>query len=210
MKKLMSILSLLCLFSISLPAFEYKNGDLIFQAQGTSNFSDAIATATGMTDSLTYVHVGIVFKDNSQNINVIEASPEKGVRILPVDCFINLSPKYHGKPYLTLKRVNKEIPVEQIIENAMKFLGQPYDWYYMPDNGMIYCSELVYESYLDINGNKIFQAKPMNFRSPDGTMPDFWIELYKKLGVEVPEGIPGTNPNDLSNDPQLIEVYRFF
>lgn len=210
MKFLISILSLLCLFSISLSAFEYKNGDLIFQAQGSSNFSDAIATATGMSDSLTYVHVGIVLKDSSQNINVIEASPVYGVRIIPVDTFINLSPRYYGKPYVTIKRVNKDIPLDRIIENAMNFLGQPYDWYYMPDNGMIYCSELVYESFLDNNGNKIFQAKPMNFRASDGTMPAFWTELYKKLGVEVPEGIPGTNPNDLSNDPQLIEVYRFF
>ncbi|MCH5325636.1 MAG: hypothetical protein J1E29_00345, partial [Duncaniella sp.] len=74
---------------------------------------------------------------------------------------------------------------------------------FLPDNDKMYCSELVYESYLTESGAHIFEAAPMNFRAADGSMPQFWLELYAELGVPVPEGIPGTNPNDLSKSPLL-------
>lgn len=70
----------------------------------------------------------------------------------------------------------------------------------------MYCSELVYESYLDDNGEHIFLARPMNFRAPDGSMPQFWVELYDALGCPVPEGVPGTNPNDMYMSPVLKPV----
>ena len=70
----------------------------------------------------------------------------------------------------------------------------------------MYCSELIYESYRDFDGNRIFQARPMNFRDPDGNLPTFWEELFAKLNMEVPEGVEGTNPNDLSKDPRLQDI----
>ena len=50
----------------------------------------------------------------------------------------------------------------------------------------------------------------MNFRTSDGIMPEFWTRLYDGLGLPVPEGEPGTNPQDLSKDPKLAEIYRYF
>ncbi len=50
----------------------------------------------------------------------------------------------------------------------------------------------------------------MNFRAADGSMPPFWNELFAKLGEEIPEGLPGTNPNDMSRDTLLTEVFRWF
>ena len=50
----------------------------------------------------------------------------------------------------------------------------------------------------------------MNFRAADGHMPAFWTELFDRLGEPIPEGIPGTNPNDLAKEPVLQEVWRFF
>lgn len=50
----------------------------------------------------------------------------------------------------------------------------------------------------------------MSFRDAEGQMPAFWVELFAKLGETVPEGVPGTNPNDLSRDEQLVEVHRYF
>ena len=89
-------------------------------------------------------------------------------------------------------------------------MGQHYDYSFQPDNGKLYCSELVWESYLAPDGSRIFPARPMNFRAADGSMPPFWSELFAKLGEEIPENVPGTNPNDMARDTALTEVFRWF
>lgn len=38
----------------------------------------------------------------------------------------------------------------------------------------------------------------------------FWAELFAGLGEEIPQDIPGTNPNDMARDPQLKEVTRYY
>lgn len=193
----MVTLYLLLLFSSwIIEAEELKTGDLIFQAEGTGDFSKAISASTGSPDSLNFVHVGII-EVTDDNVNVIEASPEYGVRLIPLNEFKNDSARY------VIKRINIDFPLEKAVVNAKKYIGQPYDWWYLPDNEKMYCSELVYESYLDYDGNHIFETKPMNFRDEDGSFPEFWIKLFKKLGQPVPQGIPGTNPNDLSKSPFL-------
>ena len=48
------------------------------------------------------------------------------------------------------------------------------------------------------------------FRAEDGTLPQFWTELFARRGESVPEGVPGTNPNDMSQERTLREVYRWF
>lgn len=187
--------------------FRPRSGDLLFQAEGSSAFSQAITSATGRPDSLSFVHVGIVAGAGAY---VIEASPDGGVRLVRLERFLSSAPEVDGKPMVVVKRLDFDFPVTEAVENALAYIGEPYDWYYLPDNGRMYCSELIYESYISADGERIFKANPMNFRAPDGTMPSFWTELYEKLGIGVPEGIPGTNPNDISNDPRLEEVFRYF
>ena len=46
----------------------------------------------------------------------------------------------------------------------------------------------------------------MNFKAPDGTMPPYWEWLFGKLGMEVPQDLPGTNPQDMSMSPCLVDV----
>lgn len=210
-------LSALILFSIYLVtgcrAFTFQKGDLLFLTEGVSSFSEAIASSTGKNDSVRLVHVGMVCDPDSggnEGVIIIEASPQEGVRKIGLTDFIKHASLIDGKPGIIVKRLKDSFPLDEAIERAETRLGEEYDWYYLPDNGMTYCSELIYDSYLDSEGAHIFTAYPMNFRRADGTMPEFWTELCKKLGVDVPEGIPGTNPNDMSKDIKLIEVYRFF
>ena len=66
------------------------------------------------------------------------------------------------------------------------------------------------EAFIDSEGKHIFETVPMNFKGPDGKIPDFWIELFSRLSQEVPQGKPGTNPNDLSKSQWLTTVYKFF
>ena len=208
------VLSFILLFAFGIGCkCEYfpKSCDLLFRTEGASDFSEAISGATRtVTDSVSFVHVGILLPDSCGNPFVIEASPKFGVVTTPLSEFISDSPLVGGKPGVVVKRLAAEFSPEEVETNALGFLGQPYDWHYLPDNGSLYCSELVYECFLTPEGDHIFRALPMNFRLPDGTMPDFWKNLYGELGMEVPEGKPGTNPNELSRDPRLVEVYRYF
>ena len=110
-------------------------------------------------------------------------------------------------------KVHKKISkagTAQALERARERLGLPYDYSFRPDNGKLYCSELVWECYSRPDGSPRFPARPMNFRAPDGSMPAFWTELFERLGKQIPEGVPGTNPNDMARDPQLDEVGRWF
>ena len=198
------VIFLLSWLSLSIKAWDFKTGDLIFLAEGKGAFSKAISDATATSDSLKFVHVGIIEVDSLGHVNVIEASPEEGVRIIGFEKFTPDSVIY------VVKRLSIAFDAEGAVKRAKEHLGEPYDWWYLPSNDRMYCSELVYESYLDEAGRPIFEARPMNFRRPDGTMPEFWIELFNELGEEVPEGIPGTNPADLSRDSRLVIVNREF
>lgn len=189
---------------------DLKTGDLIFKISGGSEFSDAITSATGTDSLLNFDHVGIIEKTDKDSVVVIEASPRLGVHITPLKEFVDETVTINGKPGLVVKRLCGDYPFQKIIERAKTFIGQEYDWWFLPDNGKMYCSELIYESYLDNEGKHIFQTVPMNFRANDGSMPDFWIELFEKIGEEIPEGKLGTNPNDLFNSNNLIEILRFF
>ena len=38
----------------------------------------------------------------------------------------------------------------------------------------------------------------MTFRDSNGKIPQYWVQHYKKKGIAIPEGEPGSNPGDLS------------
>ena len=96
------------------------------------------------------------------------------------------------------------------VQRALSRLGEGYDYIYLPDNGLCYCSELIYDSYIDTAPSPgdchLFCSAPMNFLAPDGTLPDFWKELFELMQSPVPQGVNGTNPNDMFRDPILVDV----
>lgn len=186
---------------------DVKTGDLIFVGEGKGDFSKAISESTGEEgDTVKFVHVGIIEVEENGEVYVIEASPEEGVREIALEKFMEEVPKVNGEPIIAIKRITKDYPVSETIERAKSHLGEPYDWWYLKDNGKMYCSELVYESYIDEDGEYIFEAQPMNFRGPDGSMPQFWIELFDELKEPIPEGKPGTNPNDMGKSKFLKDI----
>lgn len=204
----------------SINAASLKTCDLIFELDGGSDFSQAITDATTRGDSLNFVHVGII-EVGEEGVNVIEASPKYGVRVVSLNDFMTpeqlicdslssnigedeIMPGKSSK--YRFKRLNMDFPADKVIDRAKSFVGQPYDWWYLPDNGKMYCSELVYESFLTEEGERIFESHPMNFQSDDGTFPEFWVRLFEELGDEIPQGKEGTNPNDLWRDSRLIEI----
>ncbi len=201
--RLMRCTMLLSIVVLGACSWMPKQGDLVFQVAGGGDMSQAIVDATTNVDSLQFDHVA-VFAGSRRNPFVVEASPEKGVVKTPWREFLNRS-----GGGVVVKRLDADYPKQEAVERALAHLGQPYDWYYLPGNGRTYCSELVEESYLYADSTRIFPAKPMRFRAADGTMPQFWTDLFHRLGTSVPEGVPGTNPNDMSRF-RLLHTVRVF
>ena len=102
--------------------------------------------------------------------------------------------------------------MDSVLIRARSFVGQPYDNAFLPDNGALYCSELIYECFLDDDiyesgsDRHLFKAAPMNWRDADGNLPQYWVKHFKKLKMPVPEGVMGTNPTDLSQSSLLRKL----
>ena len=189
--------------------YEPQNGDLFFVVANSSNVSKAISDATAWNDSIKFDHVAIVAVDE-KGPYILEASSRRDVSRTEWNTFIGNAPKVNGKPGIVVKRLNVPFDADMVISLAKSHIGEKYDWSYRHKNGKMYCSELVYECFLNPDGSHIFSAQPMNFRDKDGYMPRFWRELFERIGEEIPEGLPGTNPNDMSKEDCLDEVYLFF
>lgn len=189
-------------------SYQPQNGDLVFRV-GSSDFSEAIKSATVRGDNVPYTHIGMVMLRND-SVLVIEAGGDE-VCITPYEEFISHAATMGDKRYVAIGRVDVSKKLQDsAVARALTFLGQPYDNEFRLNNGMMYCTELVWEAFLDDNGKHILDDAPMTFRSADGTVSPFWIKHFQELGVEMPEGEPGTNPVDMSHDSKVKIVYRYF
>lgn len=184
-------------------------GDLLFQVGRNSEMTGAITAATGDDGSPDFSHVGIAVTAKGAD-SVLEATTEGGVRLTALAEFLGRAAKIGGRPAVAAMRLKDTAGVAAAVWRARGCLGLPYDYSFRPGNGRYYCSELVWESFRAEDGSPLFTARPMNFRAADGTLPQFWIDLFARLGEEVPEGLPGTNPNDMAREPILEEVFRWF
>ena len=191
----------LCMAACSLQEPLLQTGDLVFvseEARGDAgSMSQAIVSATG---SIT--HVAIVEVDRAGNVWVIDATPRRGVSRHPLASLVN----ENSGAVFTVKRLRDTTGASLFVENAKAYIGQPYDHAFMPDNGAMYCSELVRESFRRADGSFLFNETPMNFLAPDGSTPQYWEKLFEGLDMEVPQGVPGTNPQDMSLSPLLESV----
>ena len=212
MKKLFILFAVIAATAVACRQEEpcLKKGDLVFVGLPMDynveedSMDAAIASATG-TDDLNLIHVAIADID-SAGVWIIDATLKYGVDRHPLDTFLTQFTLKDGSlPEFIVKRV-KGVDADAAVAKALTYCGRGYDMYFLPDNEEQYCSELVQNSYLDAEGNQVFQSAPMNFQAPDGTMPVYWEWLFGLLGMDVPQGVMGTNPHDLSLSPLLETV----
>ena len=188
-----------------------RNGDLVFvglpldyNAEGGS-MDAAISATTGQEGALNLIHVAIA-EVQADSVWIIDATIAHGVDRHPLEVFLkDFTLKDGSYPAFIVKRV-KGVDADVAVERAKTYCGRAYDVRFLPDNEDLYCSELVQISYLDGNGNQVFDSEPMNFCAPDGTMPPYWEWLFGKLEMEVPQGLPGTNPQRMAQSPVLIDT----
>ena len=118
-----------------------------------------------------------------------------------------------GRPIAAVGRVRgaDSTVVQRALRRAHERLGLPYDDEFLPANGKLYCSELAWECFVAADDSThLLRSRPMTFRTADGELPAYWSEHFAALGMPVPEGVAGTNPNDMAHDPAVEIVWRYY
>ena len=187
--------------------FQLEVGDILFQDLDSSPLCDAIELVTPGYNGANFSHIGLVVSDND-TLKVLESIPPK-VILTKLDDFLNRSSDQNGKPKVIVGRLTEDFSYS--IANAISFsksqLNKEYDDVFLMNNDKYYCSELIYEAFLN---DSIFNLHPMTFLHPEtkDTLKT-WIDYYSDLGVEIPENKLGINPGIMSLSDK-IEIIHFY
>lgn len=192
---------------------QLQTGDLIFvgipmdySLSDSASVEQSIVDATGSTDSVNYIHVAIV-ETGADTTFVIDATIKRGVARYPIDSFfVDFRLKDGSFPQFDVMRLKDNAEASSFVKRAKEYVGRKYDMCFLPDNDEQYCSELVRNAYVSSNNTYLFAEGPMNFKNADGEFPVYWTELFGILGMPIPQGVMGTNPNDMSRDAGLRYV----
>ena len=176
-------------------------GDLLFCHSTESDLSKAIDHATQTKQQTHYDHLGIVDRQHD-TLWVLHAAPNKGVSRETMQKFIASETESTITVYRLTGKYQNTIPTA--IKRAYKYLGAPYnETYRMADEGY-YCSEYIYEIFAP---DSIFSLHPMTFKNPQiNQFIPGWIDYYQKMGIPIPEGEPGCNPNGMAASDKLKRV----
>ena len=192
---------LLALLALPAMGMQLQEGDLLFACSDTANAITAVTSGVGR---LPIDHVGIVHRIGGPSgpIFVIEAV-KPSVSITPLDAFLC------SNGQVIAGRLCVAFDVRESIRRCLLMVGKPYDDLYLPGDSAVYCSELVQMNYVDTAGKRIFEPVPMSFHDDSGRITDYWQEFYMQRGMVVPEGMPGSNPGELSRRSEVIILGKY-
>ena len=184
-------------------------GDLLFQAGKNTEMTGAITAATGEEGPLNFSHVGIAVTGNGAD-SVLEATTDGGVRLTLLEEFLGRSAKIGGRPAVVAMRLKDHgrhrgcrPPCAQLPRSPPTIIRSgPEGRNSIAAN---WCGKATAPKTAPA-----FHGAADEFRAADGTLPQFWADLFDQLGEQVPEGLPGTNPNDMAREELLEEVHRYF
>jgi hypothetical protein len=187
-----------------------QEGDLLFQNLNCGELCDAIESVTEGVDGKDFSHCAMVVRFDD-TLKVVEAIGDK-VQINSINNFFARSGDTVEIKNITIGRVKHDFDgvIQKAVEFAKAQVGKPYDNAFLMENGSWYCSELLYQSFKEANNNQsFFDLAPMTFKDPNTN--DFfpaWIDYYKDLNTEIPEGKTGINPGLISrsNKIKIIEI----
>ena len=193
--------------------FELKQGDLLFQNTGSDTIDNAIKTVTATSFYKSYSHVGMAMQKDDKWF-VLEAIPEKGVILTPLDKFLNRNKTKFNKYQTTVARLesNYNVYISDAISFGLERINSPYDEFFAWDDSSYYCSELVYKMFSSQSLPKDsmpFNTNPMTFNDSTGRPMLSWVNYYKNLNHEIPEGKIGTNPNLIASSPHIKFIHDY-
>ncbi len=178
---------------------QYQSGDILFRGHISSSLSQAIDAVTQTGKEHHYTHMGLVEVTND-TIWVLHAAPEKGVCRELLDTFC-----LAGEDSIVVGHYRVKNLDEKQVVGALNFansqLGQAYNYSYIMEDEGYYCSESVYEAFVT---DSVFALNLMTFVDPEsGAFHPGWIKHYEELGIDIPEGQPGCNPNGMAANERL-------
>ncbi len=184
---------------------ELKAGDFLFQDLGGGDLSKAIKKVTPHFNGQYFSHVGMLTSYNGKLV-VMEAY-DNVVDTVSIQTFINRT-----KETIYIGRLDSryQLEISKASEAVKNYRGIKYDEKYLPDSNQIYCAELIYYVFKEVNQQQdFFKMQPMTFKDPEThELFSGWINYYQKyFQMEVPEGQLGINPGLLINDKRLT-VFR--
>ncbi len=179
-----------------------RSGDFLFCGSTSGALSQAIDEVTQTNQETHFSHIGIV-EVMEDSVWVLHAAPKKGVYRESLRQF--LAGQEEGSSihiYRLREKYRSAIP--KALHKAHLFLGQEYNFSYILNDKGMYCSEFIFELFSDFS---IFELNPMTFKNPQtGEFSIGWIDHYAKLGVAIPEGEPGCNPNGMAASNKLEKI----
>jgi len=197
-----AVVCLLLLCFLLLPgaasAVQLRPGDLLFVTAARSGLSGAIRAATA-TETSSYDHVALVAGEAPGQV-VLHADAD-GSREQSLASFLADARSKGRRVDAYRLDPAHAAAVPAAIAKARTLLGRPYNATYVQDEGSLYCSDFIERAF---RADRVFATQPMNFKDrKTGEFPAFWVDFYRERGMAVPQGQPGTNPNDMAATPAL-------
>jgi len=181
------------------PDFNLQPGDLLFRGAVSGNLSQAIDQVTQTDRNTHFSHVGLV-ETTGDSIRILHASPVGGTCRISLHDFLHPEGDSSVVVAYRLKNLQKNT-IPGALTRAEMMLGKPYNFTYILSDTAYYCSDFIYRAFVP---DSVFSLNPMTFRDPrTGAFYPAWIEYYRKLGLKIPEGLPGCNPNGLAASEKL-------
>ncbi|MBO6607636.1 YiiX/YebB-like N1pC/P60 family cysteine hydrolase [Psychroserpens sp.] len=193
-------------------SFQLMEGDLLFQDSDCGPFCDAIEKVTEGINGAKFSHVGLVIRNDDNELVVIEAITD-GVVITSLDSFFARSYDNNNNSKVVVGRLKEQHRnlIPEAIEFSKTKLDLQYDDVFNISNNKYYCSELIYEAYKHANdGQPIFELQPMTYKDPETNATfSIWEDYFNNLNVPIPEGKPGLNPGGMSKSTYIEIVFLY-
>lgn len=199
---LMSTLLFLMSCSNNPASIKLQSGDILFTGPDTCSktgkLSKAIDEVTRAGLTTNYSHVGIIEVDK-YGTWVIHAEPNRGVNRESLDSF--LCTDQQGSVFAYRLKPDYQDLIPDALKRAKSYVGQPYDFTYLLSDTSQYCSGLIYHLFKPYD---VFELSPMTFLDPEtGAFHPYWEDYFEKIGIEIPEGYLGCNPNGMAASEAL-------
>ncbi len=180
-----------------------QNGDLIFVGAQTDHLSGAINRVTQTKSTENFDHIGLV-EITKDSIFVLHAAPRGGSQRENFTLFYQNQSKNNNTLVVYRLKQPFQHAINEGIRKAKTMLGKPYNVSYILSEEAYYCSDYVERAFRD---EGVFELEPMTFIDPATGKDDaYWVQFYENLGIAIPNGELGCNPNGMAKSEKLIRI----
>lgn len=181
---------------------DVQNGDLVFVVRPRDGVKENDNEEGAAIDLTRYdlIHVALLEREGD-SLYIVDATIKHGVDRHPIDTFFTDFTRHDGTLLRFLMGRVEGFDGNLAIRRARAFVGRPYDIHFGIGTDSLYCTELVRNAFVTMQGDTLFTQGPIRFADPDGTVSAYWQRLFGSVGLPVPDGKTGTTPRGQYEDP---------